>query len=96
MHVIWLEDASEDLGEIHGYIAQRNPAAATRIVERIVTAVARLATGPNLGRPGRVSGTRELVIRGTPYIVPYRITGQNIEILRVYHGARQWPDRFQD
>ncbi len=61
-----------------------------------MTVVNRLTTAPSLGRPGRISGTRELVIRGTPYVVPYRIKGPDIEILRVYHGARRWPDRFQD
>lgn len=49
---------------------------------------------PEIGRTGRVSGTRELVIRGTPFIVPYRAVGGDIHILRVYHGARKWPDRF--
>jgi toxin ParE1/3/4 len=47
-----------------------------------------------LGAPGRVPGTRELVIPKTPYIVPYRVRGSRIEIARVYHSARRWPDRL--
>jgi toxin ParE1/3/4 len=53
-----------------------------------------LPTRPQSGRPGRVSGTRELVVTRTPYVVPYRVQGRNIEILRVYHGARKWPEHF--
>jgi toxin ParE1/3/4 len=51
-----------------------------------------LADNPHMGRPGRVPGTRELVVTRTPYIVPYRVRGDTLEILRVYHGARRWPD----
>jgi plasmid stabilization system protein ParE len=47
-----------------------------------------------MGRPGRVPGIRELVIPTTPYIVPYRVQREAIQILRVYHGARRWPDSF--
>jgi toxin ParE1/3/4 len=64
---------------------------AARIVERIATSVDRLATHPTLGRPGRVPGTRELVVSGTPYLIPYRVHGKTVEILRVFHGARKWP-----
>ena len=47
-----------------------------------------------MGRPGRVPGTRELVVPGTRYLVPYRVTGDTLQILRVYHGARNWPEGF--
>ena len=53
-----------------------------------------LPDNPHMGRAGRVPGTRELVIPQTPYIVPYRVQGEVIQILRVYHGARRWPDSF--
>ncbi|HET6521471.1 MAG TPA: type II toxin-antitoxin system RelE/ParE family toxin, partial [Geminicoccaceae bacterium] len=53
-----------------------------------------LAQHPESGRPGRVPGTRELVVSGTPYIVPYRVQGNTVQILRVLHGARKWPTRF--
>lgn len=64
------------------------------MVERIEDAVSTLARFPELGRTGRVQGTRELVVAGTPYIVPYQIKGSVVEILTVLHAARRWPDRF--
>ena len=56
--------------------------------------VSRLVTFPEMGRRGRVLGTRELVIASQPYLVAYRIRGQTIHILAVLHGAQKWPDRF--
>jgi len=64
------------------------------MVLTIISAVERLDTLPGLGRVGRVEGTRELVVDGTPYIVPYRQKGERIEILRIYHSARQWPETY--
>ena len=80
------------LEDIREHIAVDNPAAAIRIVERIRSAVTRLAASPALGRPGRVVGTRELVISGTPYIVPYRVKGDIVQIITILHGAQRWPD----
>lgn len=56
--------------------------------------IQQLQDHPQLGRPGRVPGTRELVIGGTPYVVPYRVKNQQVEILALYHGARRWPEQF--
>jgi len=70
------------------YIAADSPAAAARAVTAIIEAVSHLSHHPSLGRSGRVAGTRELVVRGTPYIIPYRVTGDTVEILRVFHAAR--------
>ena len=56
-----------------------------------MTLVDQLPFKPNLGRSERVKGTREAVLSGTPFVVPYRITADRIEILRVYHAARRWP-----
>jgi toxin ParE1/3/4 len=96
VEVRWLEDALADVAGIYRYIAADDPKAAGRIVERIRAAVRLLADLPHRGRPGRWPGTRELIIPGTPYIVPYRVKGDLIEILRVFHGARRWPDRAVD
>lgn len=68
--------------------------AASRIVEHIFESVNHLATHPLLGRPGRLPGTRELIISGTPFIVPYRVREDEVVILRVFHAARKWPDSF--
>jgi toxin ParE1/3/4 len=64
------------------------------MIERIRAAVTRLAASPALARPGRVAGTRELVIPRTPYIVPYRVKGDVVQIITILHGARRWPDRL--
>jgi len=53
-----------------------------------------LVVHPYLGRPGRVTGTRELVVTSTPFIVAYQVVDDRIEILAVFHGARIWPDSF--
>ncbi|HLJ27285.1 MAG TPA: type II toxin-antitoxin system RelE/ParE family toxin [Candidatus Angelobacter sp.] len=94
MYVKWLRTALRNLDEIGEYVANDNPKAADRAVTAIWDAVQLLSDFPALGRPGRVLGTRELVVSGTPYIIPYRIRGNRVEILRVFHGARKWPKRF--
>jgi len=63
-------------------------------VLRIREAVDQLSLYPFLGRSGRVAGTRELIVAGTPFIVPYRIRDDVVEILSVLHAARRWPERF--
>ena len=93
MPVRWLRNALANLDQIGAYVAQDNPAAAGDLVMRIEQAVALLARHPEMGRPGRVKGTRELVVPGTAYFLPYRIKAGNVEILRVMHGARRWPPR---
>jgi len=93
MNIVWSPEAIEDLISLRAYIAAQSPAGARRIVLRILQAVERvLPDNPHIGRPGRVPGTRELVIPQTPYIVPYRVHRDVLQILRVYHGARRWPD----
>jgi plasmid stabilization system protein ParE len=62
--------------------------------DEIVSQVSRLTDYPELGRRGRVQGTRELVIARTPFVVPYRVNRNDIIVLRVLHGARRWPRRF--
>ena len=82
------------LEDIRDWIAVDKPAAAVRMMTRIRMAVERLAPLPGAGRPGRVPGTRELVISGTPYIVPYRVKGDAVQIITILHSAQRWPDRF--
>ena len=94
MQIKWHRKARQDLRNPRAYIAEDNPQAAASVARSILQAVERLPENPAIGRPGRVMGTRELVVAGTPYLVPYRVMGDVIVILRVLHGARQWPDRF--
>jgi addiction module RelE/StbE family toxin len=90
----WLRRALRNLAEEADYIARDDPDAAARTVQRIATAVERLANHPASGRIGRVPGTRELIVIGTPYIVPYRVRGDAVEILRLFRGVREWPDKL--
>ncbi len=94
MRIRWLRAALRNLQQEAEYIAQEDPAAALRVVGRIGDAAHYLEDHPSMGRVGRVPGTRELVVSGTPYIIPYRVRGQDIEILRVFHAARKWPKRI--
>lgn len=94
MRVRWLRKALRNLDEEATYIAEDDPAAARVVVERVLNAVAMLAQQPGMGRPGRVPGTRELVVAKTRYIVPYRVRGDAVEILRVFHTSRRPPQRW--
>ncbi len=92
MKIVWSTRAVRHLISIRAFIAEENPEAASAIAGRIVSAVEQLAQHPHMGRAGRASGTRELVIPGTPYIVPYRIRGGQLNIIAVFHGRQCWPD----
>jgi toxin ParE1/3/4 len=94
MKVRWLMLASLDLIEMGEYLRSENAEAATRTMRRVQHAANALGDFPYAGRRGRVEDTRELVVTGTPYVIPYRINRQTVEILRVFHGAMRWPDRF--
>jgi toxin ParE1/3/4 len=88
----WSAEANEDRVAIFDFIEMDNPRAAGRIDDKFLDAVERLKTFPKLGRPGRRSGTRELPVPGTPYIVAYRIHSDEIEMLHILHGSQHWPD----
>lgn len=95
MKLVWSPEALDDLVALRAYIEEDDPAAARRIVLHIMRNVETLLSdNPRMGRAGRIPGTHEHVVPRTPFIVPYRIRGETIQILRVYHGARRWPDRF--
>jgi toxin ParE1/3/4 len=95
MTLIWSPESIRDLISLRTHIAEHDPAAAKRVAVHVLYCVEHLLSeNPQLGAPGRVPGTRELVIPKTPYIVPYRILGMTIEIARVYHRSRRWPERL--
>jgi toxin ParE1/3/4 len=91
MQIFWLRRALKNLQQAHDFVAGDNADAAIHLIIDIHTAVQNLESFPMMGRSGRVTGTRELPITGTPYLVIYRIRGQRIDILRVLHGARKYP-----
>lgn len=90
MRIAWTAPALSDLQALRAYIVRDQPSAAARQIEHILAAIGGLVRFPESGRPGRRSGTRELVIGRTPYIVAYRSRGDAIEILRVLHGRQRW------
>lgn len=91
MELRWTEAAADDLEHIADYLFEHTPGHAQRIVRTIYDAPAKLLQFPALGRPGRVIGTRELVLTGLPYLVVYVHSGQFIYIARILHGAQKWP-----
>ena len=100
MRLLWSQPALSDLRALHAYIAKDNERAADAMVTRTVDRAERqLLRMPESGRPGRIAKTRELILSGTPYILPYRIVGDTIQILRVFHSqgneSRLTPQRPQ-
>jgi toxin ParE1/3/4 len=94
LRVAWARTALQDLEAIGNFIARENPIAAGKIVAAIFDQTELLALHPEIGRLGRIKGTRELVVTDTPFIVPYRVREDRVEVLAVFHGARLWPERF--
>lgn len=94
MLVKWLRNALGNLESEADHIAEDNPQAAAELVVEMFKKVNQLSDFPNLGRPGRVPGTRELVITRYPFTIPYRVKDEVVEILRVFHPSRRWPRKF--
>lgn len=91
MKVKWSRFAIDDRNDIFDYIESNSPQNALLVDERIRDQVRGLSQFPEMGRPGRVTRTRELVVSGTPFIVAYRAFGDTVHVLRVLHSARRWP-----
>jgi toxin ParE1/3/4 len=95
MRVRWTTPAREQFVSAYEYIAVENRAAAARTADQIWESTQLLAHHPRAGREGRVGGTRELVISGTPFVVAYRIEKNEVHILAVLHASREWPAEFE-
>jgi len=94
MQIRWTNRALDNLDFAVEYIATENPTAAKKVAQKIWDSIQLLKGQPGLGRPGRVVGTRELVISGLPYIIPYIEKDGTIVILRIMHSSTKWPDSF--
>jgi toxin ParE1/3/4 len=92
MPIVWLAAAVQDVLAIRIFVAEQDPQAAQKIAFRIDQAVEQLGTMPNMGRPGRIFGTRERVISGTAFLAIYRIRDGRVEILRILHGRQPLPE----
>ena len=90
MKIVWHPLAQADLIALITFIAIDNPTAAARVHDEIRRQIGMLSEYPEMGRMGRVAGTRELIVAGTPFVAVYKID-DTITILRVLHGARRWP-----
>jgi addiction module RelE/StbE family toxin len=88
--IAWLTSARHSLCLQLAYIGDDNPAAASRVRQRIHAAIQNLALFPDSGRPGEVAGTRELVVPGVPYLIVYRVRDDRVEILRLFHTSTNW------
>ena len=95
MTLTWSPEAIDDLASLRTYLSEDDPAAAKRVALHIIHCIEELlSNNAQLGHPGRVPGTRELVIPKTPFVVPYRLHHEVLQILRVYHHARRWPEHL--
>jgi toxin ParE1/3/4 len=92
VRVEWLQAALSNLEEQADFIAENNLEAAQKMLADVASAVSRLSHFPSLGRAGRVEGTRELVV--PPYVIPYRVNKNAVEILRIFHGTQNWPNKL--
>jgi toxin ParE1/3/4 len=91
VRIVWSRDAIRDMRALRSFIAEHDPLAAAGTAAKILEAVEMLREFPGMGRAGRKPHTRELVVQGTPYVVPYMVGEGRIEIIAVIHGARKWP-----
>ena len=89
--IIWLRTAKQNLEDELNFIHKEDPNVAKRIAKLVKERVENLENFPEMGRTGRVKNTRELIFPEIPYIIPYRINGENIEILRFFHSSRKLP-----
>ena len=94
MRVVWSRRAIRHLVSLRDFIANDSDQNAGLVAERILNVIDLLQTQPEMGRPGRVLGTRELVIPDTPFIIPYRVRRDRLELIAVFHGRQKWPQKF--
>jgi toxin ParE1/3/4 len=86
--LVFADPAARDLADIIDYISLDNPDAAEKVYRAIAAVAARLNDFPEMGRPGRLAGTREVAVPSLPYLVVYEATRDLVTILAVFHGAR--------
>tara|TARA_R110002073_G_scaffold196455_4_gene355616 strand:+ start:1717 stop:2001 length:285 start_codon:yes stop_codon:yes gene_type:complete len=94
MKLVWTDTALYDLKAVREYIAEHEPRAANRVAARLYEVTQKLKEFPGAGRAGRVPNTRELVVSGLPFIIPYTVDERCVQILAVIHTSRKWPEVF--
>jgi toxin ParE1/3/4 len=91
MEVRWSPEAADDLAGIVQYIQRDSADVARKVAAIVIDAVGGLSLFSNRGRMGRIEGTRELIIAALPWIAVYRVRDEAVEVVRIYHGAQNWP-----
>lgn len=95
MKIVWTRRATRHLQAAYNYwLAQSSEPAADQMLDRIFSVVELLQENPEMGRPGRIATTRELVLSPLPFLLAYRLRRNKVEILSLLHGARRWPTFF--
>lgn len=94
MQIRWTAEAVQDIKSVRSYIEKDKPKAAKQVLPKIFSAAKTIALHPNIGRPGRSPHTREFIVAGTPFIIPYRVQKDVLEVLRVLHGSMEWPEKL--
>jgi toxin ParE1/3/4 len=94
MKVVWTRRAIRHLVQLRAHIEKDSERNAAMVAGRILKAVDLLQSHPAIGRPGRVPGMRELVVPDTPYIIPYRVRRERLELIAVFHGRQKWPPKL--
>ena len=94
MKVVWAPTAIRHLAALRRHIERDSERNAAQVAERILRAVDLLATQPAMGRPGRVHGTRELVVADTGFIIPYRACGERLDLIAIFRGRQRWPEKL--
>lgn len=91
MDVKWLRTARENLEDAAEFLYRENPQVAREFILEVIRLTSLLSGQPAMGRPGRVQGTRELIVLPYPFIIPYRVKNQQIQVLRVFHTRQKAP-----
>ena len=94
MKIVWSRRAVRHLIALREFISRDSSSYAESVSGRILESVDMLATQPSMGRPGRILGTRELVIPNSPFVIPYRVRDNRLELLAVFHGRQKWPAKI--
>jgi len=94
MKIIWSRRAIRHLTALREYIQKDSEKYAAAVAQRILTALDLLANQPEMGGPGRLLGTREMVVSNTPYVIPYRVRHARLEVIAVFHGRQKWPAKL--
>ena len=92
--IVWSRRAIRHLTGLLAYVRKDSEQNAVVVAKRILDAVDLVQTQPDMGRPGRIAGTRELLVVDTPYVIPYRVRQGRIELIAVFHGRQKWPDKL--